>query len=175
MNVVKSFFSWYQARRNPVAYARSLGVVIGKDCRLLNIKPGQGTFGSEPYLITLGDHVTVTANVQFVTHDGGVWVFREYEPDIDVFGEITIGNNVFIGYGAIIMPGVHVGDNVVIGAGAVVTKDIPANLVVAGVPARAVCSLDDYRESVLKKCLRVKHLGQDEKKKIIIAKHKIHE
>lgn len=161
----------YQARRNPVAYARSLGVVIGKDARLINIKPGAGTFGSEPYLIKLGNHVTVTANVQFVTHDGGVWVFRQSEPDIDVFGEIVIGNNVFIGYGAIIMPGVHVGDNVVIGAGAIVTKDIPNNVVVVGVPAKVVFSMDEYHKSTMEKCIRIKHLSPFEKKRVLLKKY----
>ncbi len=172
MNIFRNLLDWYQVRQNPVSYARSLGVDIGKDARLLNIKPGPGTFGSEPYLIKIGDHVTVTAKVQFVTHDGGVWVFRQSEPDIDVFGEIVIGNNVFIGYGAIIMPGVHVGNNVVIGAGTVVTKDIPSDVVVVGVPARIICPLDEYEKLVMGKCLRIKHFNPADKKKILLDKFK---
>ena len=159
MSLLNSALAWYRCRKNPIAYARGLGVTIGNDCRLLNIKPGPGTFGSEPYLVTLGDHVTVTARVQFVTHDGGVWVFREEAPDFDVFGAITVGNNVFIGYSAIIMPSVKIGHNVVIGAGAVVTKDVPDNVVVAGVPAKIICSIDDYRESVFKKAIRDKRVS----------------
>ena len=50
----------------------------------------------------IGNHVTISGNVQFVNHDGGVWVFREKEPDIDVFGPIVIGNNVFISNGTFI-------------------------------------------------------------------------
>ena len=54
---------------------------------------------------------------------------------------ITIGDNVWIGGGAIILPGVTVGENTVIGAGAVVTKDMPANVVAVGNPARVVREL----------------------------------
>ena len=81
-------------------------------------------FGSEPYLITIGDHVRITAEARFITHDGGVWVFRNEEKmkDVDVFGTIEIGNNVHLGNDVIIMPNVKIGDNVVIGCGAVVTK-----------------------------------------------------
>jgi acetyltransferase-like isoleucine patch superfamily enzyme len=85
-------------------------------------------FSSEPYLITLGDRVSAT-RVRFETHDGGVWVARSAHPQIDMVKPIVVGSNVFLGYGAIIMPGVTIGDNVVIGAGAVVTRDIPANSV----------------------------------------------
>lgn len=54
---------------------------------------------------------------------------------------ITIGDNVWIGGGAVVLPGVTIGDNSVIGAGAVVTKDVPANVVAVGNPARVVRSL----------------------------------
>jgi Acetyltransferase (isoleucine patch superfamily) len=136
MSLIRTLLDIYRAKTNPVSYARSLGVKIGQDVRLVSIKPADGTFGSEPYLVRIGNHVTVSGDVRFVTHDGGVWVFREAEPDIDVFGPIVIGDNVFIGYGAIILPNVKVGNNVVIGARSVVTKDIPNDSVVAGVPAR---------------------------------------
>ena len=51
---------------------------------------------------------------------------------------ITIGNNVWLGGGAIVCPGVTIGDNTVVGAGAVVTKDLPANVVAVGNPARVI-------------------------------------
>ena len=53
-------------------------------------------------------------------------------------------DNVFIGLGSIIMPNVRIGENCIIGAGSVVTKDVPNNTVVAGVPAKKICSFDDY-------------------------------
>lgn len=59
-------------------------------------------FSSEPYLIEIGNHVTITDGVSFVTHDGSAWAFREKEPDIELLGKITIGTNVFIGFNSTI-------------------------------------------------------------------------
>ena len=162
-----------RAKLNPVKYARSLGVKVGKNCRLISIIPVDGTFSSEPYLITLGDHVTVGGNVRFITHDGGVWVFRDREPDIDVFGPIFVGDNVFIGYGAIIMPNVKIGSNSVVGAGAVVTKDVPDCSVVAGVPAKIIKNLDDYHASVQAKKMNIRSLNKDKRRKILEDKYAI--
>ncbi|MBK5462548.1 acyltransferase [Peribacillus sp. TH27] len=155
-------------KKSPIHYARRIGVKIGENCRILSLKPN--TFGSEPYLIQIGDHVTITSGVRFVTHDGGVWVFRGENPEIDVFGKIIIGNNVFIGINSIIMPGVEVGNNVVIGAGSVVTKSIPSNTVIGGVPARFICTLDDYEHKVMKKASFIKSKSKDTKKKILLEK-----
>jgi acetyltransferase-like isoleucine patch superfamily enzyme len=144
---------------DPIAYAKSQGVKIGKNCRLINVK-----FGSEPYLITLGDHVSAT-ETRFITHDGGVWVFRDKEPDIDVLSPIKVGNNVFLGLGVIVMPGVAIGDNVVIGAGAVVVKDIPSNTVAVGVPAKPIKTIAEYRESIGNNIFTTKSLSLAEKRK----------
>jgi acetyltransferase-like isoleucine patch superfamily enzyme len=128
---------------SPCCAVRRIGVTVGKNCRILC---GLDSFGSEPYLITLGNHVTITSGVQFITHDGGVWVFREDHPDIDLFGAIRIGNNVFIGVRTIILPGVAVGDNCIIGAGSVLVHNVPPNSVVAGNPARYICEKSEYFE-----------------------------
>ena len=65
--------------------------LIGKDFRLLNIH--SRTFGSEPYLITIGNPATVATGIGFINRDGGMWVFREQEPDIELFGAIEFGKN----------------------------------------------------------------------------------
>lgn len=124
---------------DPIGYARSIGVRVGEDCRLIGVH-----FGSEPFLVTLGDHVSA-ADVSFITHDGGIWVFREASPEMELFGPITVGNNVFLGAGVKVLPGVTIADNVVIGAGAVVVNDIPSNCVAVGLPARPIRTLDEYR------------------------------
>lgn len=123
---------------DPIGYARSIGVRVGKDCRLIGVH-----FGSEPYLVTLGDHVSA-ANVSFITHDGGVWVFREESPEVELFGPITVGNNVFLGSGVMVLAGATIGDNVIVGAGAIVVKDIPSDCVAVGQPARPIRTLSEY-------------------------------
>ena len=70
-NLIKSISAYMSLKKDPVSYVRSLGVMVGKDCRLIGVRHGAGTFGSEPYLISIGDHVTITGGVQFVAHDGG--------------------------------------------------------------------------------------------------------
>jgi acetyltransferase-like isoleucine patch superfamily enzyme len=151
-----------------VAYARTLGVRIGEDCRLIGFK--RPVFGTEPYLIKIGNHVTVAAGVRFITHDGAVWVFRREHPGIDIFGPIIIGNNVFIGINAIILPGVTIGDNCVIAAGSVVTQDIPANHIAAGVPARPLKTLDEYWAANQHKTMNIRQLPPQEKRRLLEEK-----
>lgn len=144
INCFKSFIKnivrlWLPDNYNLIRAKRS-GMKIGSDCRVYSYN-----FGSEPYLISIGDHVTISSNVQFVTHDGGVWVFREIEPEIEITAPIKIGNNVFIGLGAIILPGTTIEDDVVIGAGSVVKGHITKKSVYAGIPAKRIAGLDDYR------------------------------
>lgn len=166
LRTLSKLYGRWLLRRNPVAFARYRGVQVGDGCRLLGLRPG--TFGSEPYLVRLGDRVTVTGGVQFVTHDGGVWVLRKQFPDIDVFAPIDIGSNVFIGYGAIILPGARVGDNVVIGAGSLVRGSVPSDTVVAGVPARHVATLDAYSERALARALHVRSYAPAAKKAFLL-------
>ena len=106
---------------------RNDGVKIGKNCTINK----DVIFGTEPYLISIGDNVRITTGVKLITHDGGLWVLRRLgliDRNADRFGKIVVGNNVNIGWDAIIMPGVRIGDNCVVGAGAVVTKDVPLQI-----------------------------------------------
>ncbi|MET7341069.1 sugar O-acetyltransferase [Streptomyces sp. NPDC087866] len=90
--------------------------------------------------ITIGRDCQIGPNVQLLTPTHPV----EPEPrrdKLEAARPITIGDNVWLGGGAIVLAGVTVGDNSVIGAGAVVTKDIPANVVAVGNPARVIRSI----------------------------------
>lgn len=127
------------ALRGKEAYARSRGVRIGQGCRIL-----VHDFGSEPFLVTIGDRVTVATRVLFLTHDGSTWLMRDARGRRQRYGAITVGSDVFIGAGAILMPGVTVGDRCIIGAGSVVTKSVPPGSVVAGNPARWITGYDDF-------------------------------
>lgn len=136
-----------------VSLLRKLGGTVGKGCRFV----GHLDFGSEPYLISIGNNVSITSS-SFVNHDGGVWVFRNEYPAIDVVKPIIIKDNVFIGSNCIIMPGVTIGSNVVVGAGAVITKDLPDNAVYAGVPAKKIKSIVEYQNGVLENNLDTKDI-----------------
>ncbi|OHV46506.1 hypothetical protein CC117_00835 [Parafrankia colletiae] len=151
----------YQQKTDPIGYARRIGVRMGDRCCLIGVSGS--TFGSEPYLVRLGDHVVVAAEVRFVTHDGAVWVLRDDHPESDVVAPITVGSNVFIGLGALIMPGVTIGDDVVVGARALVNRDVPAGSVVAGMPARVVSSFAEFSARILAASVGTGLLPEQEK------------
>ncbi len=112
-----------------------------------NISIGAGTFinyglvALDVAAITIGRDVQIGPNVQLLTPTHPVdpalrrAKFEAAEP-------IVIGDNVWLGGGALILPGVTIGENCVVGAGAVVTRDVPANVVVAGNPARILRHID---------------------------------
>lgn len=154
---------------NPVNAARSVGVEIGKNCRLI----GTVTFGSEPYLISIGNHVSISHKTDFITHDGAVWVFREKNPEIDLFAPIKIGNNVFIGMNCTIMPGTIINDNVIIGANSMVKGNIESNSVYAGTPAKKIKSIDEYWDGISEKVDKTKKLTLIEKRKYLEEKFNI--
>lgn len=139
--------------------AREMGVSIGKNLHIY----GNVAFGSEPWLVSLGDNVHLTDGVRFICHDGGTLIFRDKVPDLEITAPIRLGNNVYVGNNVIFLPGVTIGDNVVIGAGAVVSKSIPSNSVAAGVPARVIKSADEYFEKIKKNSLHLGHLSGKEK------------
>lgn len=152
-------------RIDPVRHARRIGVQLGANCRLINV-----SFGSEPWLIKLGNHVSAS-DTQFITHDGGVWVLREVHPEIDCVAPIVVGDNVFFGSRTIVLPGVTIGSNVVIGAGSVVTRDIPSDCVAAGVPARPIRSMAEYRSNILPRSDPTKPLSNAETRKFYEQKY----
>lgn len=132
-------------RFNKVSYLRSIGVRIGNGCDIITKVQD---FGSEPWLVELGNDVTLALGTWLITHDGSSRLFRKRFPAMSPFGNrfapIRILDNCFVGINAIILPGVTVGPDSIVGTGSVVTKDVPPHCVVAGNPARVVCSLDEY-------------------------------
>lgn len=145
----------------PERYVRHQGVTIGKDCDIKRV-----SFGTEPYLITIGNHVQLTNGVRIFTH-GAAWVLREKYPDMDFFGKVEIKNNVYIGNNALIMPGVVIGNNVIVAAGSVVTKSIPDNSIVGGNPARIIGDLEEFEKKMKSKNLKLK--GKSNKKKFLLS------
>lgn len=156
-------FDLWSARSDPSGYARRIGVrMAGK----VSIYGNSRTmFGSEPFLIGLGDNVHICDGARFITHDGGVLALRHRFPRLDLAKPITVGSNVVIGCAAIIMPGVVIGDDCVIGAGSVVTRSIPSGSVAVGNPARVIKSTRDYLTKAMVNSLDVGHLPHSEKLK----------
>lgn len=156
--LIRRIYSALRRRLDPIGYARSIGVTVGERCRFIDV-----TFSTEPYLVQIGNHVSAT-KTHFETHDGGVWVFRDENPGIDIVKPITVGNNVYFGYGCIVLPGVSIGNNVVVGAGSVITRDIPSDSVSVGVPARVIKELSEYAETTLAAAHQTKHLSPAKKR-----------
>lgn len=115
----------------------SMGMKVGKNFKRLNgviLDPGHC------WLIEIGDNVTMAPRVHILAHDASTKTFLDYTK----IGRVTIGNNVFIGAESVVLPGVTIGNNVVVGANSTVTHDVPDNTVVAGTPAKVICTLDEY-------------------------------
>ena len=130
-----------------IKLAVNRGLKIGKNLFVQGIP----NFGSEPYLIEIGDNVTIAEDVSFINHGGDARVTKNIEKYKDGrnFGRIKIGNNTFIGKGTILLPGVQIGNNCIIGSLSTVTHSIPSNSVFGGIPAKFICSIDQYGEKLL--------------------------
>lgn len=120
---------------NSIEFLRSRGVQIGENVNLINTTIDW----SHGFLVTIGNRVTLTG-VKILTHDGSTQI----PFGVSKVGKVTIGDEVFVGHGTIILPNVHIGSRVVVGAGSVVTRDIPDNSVAAGNPAKVIGTYDDF-------------------------------
>ena len=115
----------------------AMGMKVGKNFGRLH---GVILDPSHCWLIEIGDNVTMAPRVHVLCHDASTKGFLGYTK----IGRVTIGNDVFIGAESVILPGVTIGSRVIIGANSTVTHDVPDNTVVAGSPARVLCSLEEY-------------------------------
>lgn len=107
-----------------IGILKKWGLTVGKN---FNVQNYSSIDISHCWLISIGDNVTLAPYSQILAHDASTYNFIKYTKVSDV----KIGNNVFVGAGAIILPNVKIGNNVIIGAGSVVTNDIPSNSVCA--------------------------------------------
>ena len=106
---------------------------IGEDCSIL-----PSTNFTDPAYVKLGNNVHFS-NCTLVGHDGAVAMLnRAYGVRLDSVGKIEIRDHVFIGYGAIVLPGVTIGPNAIVAAGAVVNRDVAPGEIVGGVPAKPI-------------------------------------
>lgn len=147
---------------SPEKWARYLGVSIGSNNLI-----GKNHWSSEPYLITVGSNCQLT-NCKIHTHGGGI-VVRDKIPDFDMFGKVSIGDWVYIGTNAQIMPGVTIQNNVLVAAGSIVTKSVPSGCIVAGNPAKIIGHIDDYINRNAQWNLGIKGLSHEDKRKVLLS------
>lgn len=174
VKVIKKIITVTLANRNWESKRKYLikkGASIGQGTRL---NCGVEAFGTEPYLVSCGADCLFAGGVRFLTHDGGIKVLNSLNKfdgkRMSKIAQVVIGNNVYIGQNALIMPGVVIGDNVIVGAGSIVTHNIPNNVVAVGVPATVKKTIDEYYLTTTNKnlfCFEGKK--KLEKKKILIA------
>ena len=143
-NLIKNIFSKIYGDSYDIYLLRKSGARIGRNFYYDN----SYIDGNFRYLVEIGDNVTFT-HATILAHDASTKIPLGKTK----IGKVCIGNNVFIGYGAIILPNVKIGSQVVIGAGSVVNHDIPDNCIAAGNPCRPVGSYDSFviknRENML--------------------------
>ena len=114
-----------------------MGLKVGKNFVRLN---GVILDPSHCWLIEIGDNVTMAPRVHILCHDASTKTFLNRTK----IGRVSVGNNVFIGAESVVLPNTKIGNNVIIGANSTVTKDVPDGVVVAGNPARIICTLEGY-------------------------------
>lgn len=154
MKNIGAFFRLRRILRKAIAYTmsseeyveklRSYGISIGDN---VNFRYPSHTLidTSRPCLVEIGNNVDINDYFTVLTHDFGTFVFREcYQDFVNSSGKVKIGDNVVFGRDVTILKGVIIGNNCIIGAGSLVSKSIPDNSVAAGIPAKVICSLDDY-------------------------------
>lgn len=133
-------------------YLRKLGININGTPKYIS---SDAYFDGNDYSkISLGDNVTVSRETMFLTHDYSITTamasigrrIERGEGEVYFSRPITIGNNVFIGARASILPGTEVGDNCIIGAGCVVKGSVPADSIVVGNPAKIIGSVSAFAE-----------------------------
>lgn len=162
--MIQKILNFYRKKFwSPERYAKYLGVKIGEKCNIQDVN-----FGSEPYLIEIGNHVQITSGTKIFTH-GAAWVLREKYPNIDFFGKVIIKNNVYIGNNSLIMAGVTIGNNVIVAAGSVVTKSVSDNMIVGGNPAKIIGDIEAFEQKMLPYNVNSKGMNTNEKKKFLLS------
>ena len=113
------------------------GLIVGQNLKRLNQVIIDD---SHPWLIEIGNDVTLAPRVHILAHDASTKTHLGYTK----IGRVTIGDRVFIGAESVILPGVTIGNDVIIGANSTVTHDIPEGMVAVGSPARVICTTEEY-------------------------------
>ena len=127
-----------------VKYLRGKGVEIGDNC-VFRHPESTNIDITRPTLVTIGNNVDFNRNFVILTHDYTTAVFLNLYGDfVNSSGAVNVGNNIYFGVNCTLLKGAVIGDNCIIGANSLVTGVIPNNSVAVGVPAKVVCSIEEY-------------------------------
>lgn len=132
--VILAVWTWLVLKPR-IGFLRLFGAKVGKGCKILTSLSNMDL----QYLsfLTIGDDVTIAKNVLIFVHDGATTRMKKWwNIEKEQFRPVKIGNHVFIGAGAIILPGVTLGNHVIVGAGSLVNKSFPDNVIIGGNPAQ---------------------------------------
>jgi len=154
--------------RDPVLYFRRQGVDIGEGVEIFGAS--LLTFGSEPYLVSIGNNVTISHKVDFITHDGGLRVARAKYPNAYLYERIQVADHCFLGAHCILLPGAKVGSGSVIGSGSIVTGEIPPGVVAIGAPAKPVKSVEEYIQAKKHLWTDTRGLTPNAKKELLLRR-----
>lgn len=149
-DVIKKILEYFLVdanRKNSDSYIkwlRKTGVKVGDGTKVFDARNIMIDV-SRPELVEIGDNVFLHGGMTIMTHDWASWCFvRSHHEFYPSHGKIKIGNNVWFGRDVTICKGVTIGDNCIVGIGSIVTKSIPSNSVAVGIPAKVICSYEDY-------------------------------
>lgn len=143
------------------SYFRKHGMAIGTGCNICcNI------LNSEPYLVSIGNNVTISGGVKLTTHDNSI--SKVLKDKTDICGAIKIGNNCFIGRGTIILLGVTLADDIIVAAGSVVTKSFnESEIIIGGNPAKKIGYWEDFSKKYKNVSVNLKGLSAKDREREI--------
>ncbi len=134
-------------------YLRKKGIEIGDNC-IFRHPESTNIDVTRPTLVTIGNNVDFNRNFILLSHDYTTSVFLNlYGNFVNSSGTVRIGNNVYFGVNCTLLKGAIIGDNCIIGANSLVTGRIPNNSVAVGVPAKVICSIDEYYQKRKQKAI----------------------
>lgn len=121
-------------------FFRKEGIEIGENCHIYSM-----IIPSEPFLVHIGNNVTISTEVVFVTHDNSIIKVNGNLPNL--FGHIHIGNNCFLGQRSMILYGVSLADNIIVAAGSVVCNSFDEEkIIIGGNPARKIGTWEQFEK-----------------------------
>ena len=137
MSLFTDILAFFQYGDLPTSYFVKRGMKVGKN---FNRQSGTRLDPSHCWLISIGDDVTLANKVQILAHDDTIRIYT----GCGRIGRVAIGDRVFVGANSTILMNTKIGNDVIIGAGSLVTKDIPDDCVVAGIPAKVIGKTSEY-------------------------------